>query len=712
MINSLHLENFRKHENMEWTFSSGLLVVRGNSEAGKSTLIEAIAYALFGARACREALERVVTYGKSLNQLKVTLDFTMDGVPYRLVRSKSGAELTTEGVRVTGQTEVTAFIERLLGAPAALAQSLWLVNQGTIRGALEQGPKETARLIEQLADFELIDRLLNLIQENLPCGSPKLAEDRIKQAEDVLSLVQSKPLIQPSPEGVDAATEVLAKAKVQYEASAAAHVEFVQKSYKPGTERLKACAELGQKVEYTKTALKEASRLHGAIGERPVFVPEALTLAEQEMTILRKAQEGEGALLRAWSAFQSIPATYDNEWEGTQEAFDTYFRDQTNTLKPLRAPMTEMQTQLRLLQAQERMSGTCGACGKDVSEIPEVLEKVARNTKETQALKEDIAVLSTDIKALEIELLVLNQILGKSVPVRELIAKHHDLIELVDSHVPARAFWKGGDISARPDISAEISRLQKIIINHLSMRKAQESHDVESKVKADAVERLSQECAQTVAEHTAAKIETQGLDTLEKTKEESAQLVQEVRRAADEASSDLMLEKLGYSSAVARFKAMEEAITAAGSTLASARREAAELSFNNTLLKKVKAARPLIVDRLWGVVLGAISTYFSKIRGVHSSVTRDVDGFKVDGAAVEGLSGSTLDVLGLSIRMALLHTFLPRVQFIVLDEPAAACDDSREAALIGTVATAQFEQILLVTHSDLADTYANQLITL
>ena len=100
------------------------------------------------------------------------------------------------------------------------------------------------------------------------------------------------------------------------------------------------------------------------------------------------------------------------------------------------------------------------------------------------------------------------------------------------------------------------------------------------------------------------------------------------------------------------------------------------------------------------------------MRGEPSAVTRVEGAFLVDGRPVEGLSGSTLDVLGLAIRVALLKTFLPRCSFLVLDEPAAACDEEREAALIGTIATAQFGQVILVTHSGIADAYSNQLVTL
>jgi ABC-type transport system involved in cytochrome bd biosynthesis fused ATPase/permease subunit len=76
------------------------------------------------------------------------------------------------------------------------------------------------------------------------------------------------------------------------------------------------------------------------------------------------------------------------------------------------------------------------------------------------------------------------------------------------------------------------------------------------------------------------------------------------------------------------------------------------------------------------------------------------------------LSGSTLDALGLAIRIALTKTFLPNSRFMVLDEPAAACDDSREANMLGLVAACDFDQVLLVTHSTLADSFAAQVVNL
>ena len=99
-------------------FTPGINAIRAANEAGKSTALKAIAYAMFGSKALPETLEDTVTYGVPVSKLKVTLDFDHAGVAYSISRGKSGAELVTSGAVVTGQTEVTKYVERLLGTSA------------------------------------------------------------------------------------------------------------------------------------------------------------------------------------------------------------------------------------------------------------------------------------------------------------------------------------------------------------------------------------------------------------------------------------------------------------------------------------------------------------------------------------------------------------------------------------------------------------------
>ena len=134
--------------------------------------------------------------------------------------------------------------------------------------------------------------------------------------------------------------------------------------------------------------------------------------------------------------------------------------------------------------------------------------------------------------------------------------------------------------------------------------------------------------------------------------------------------------------------------------------------FNNTLLKKIRALRPQVADKLWSRVLAAVSVMFTRIRGEKSIVTKDKDGFKVNGQAVESLSGSTLDALGVAIRTALSRTFLPHCGFALMDEPFASFDALRTLSAVSFIRQSGIDQVLLITHEDLSESIADNLIEL
>ena len=111
-------------------------------------------------------------------------------------------------------------------------------------------------------------------------------------------------------------------------------------------------------------------------------------------------------------------------------------------------------------------------------------------------------------------------------------------------------------------------------------------------------------------------------------------------------------------------------------------------------------------------MLSAVSSYFSEMRGEKSRVSKDTDGFKVGGHSVQSLSGSTLDILGLAIRVALVRTFLPASPFLVVDEPAQGCDDARTESLLAFLVRCGFQQVLLVTHEDVSETVASNVVVI
>ena len=146
--------------------------------------------------------------------------------------------------------------------------------------------------------------------------------------------------------------------------------------------------------------------------------------------------------------------------------------------------------------------------------------------------------------------------------------------------------------------------------------------------------------------------------------------------------------------------------------IAQTQKDIETTDFNNALVRKVRAARPIVANKLWNIVLTLVSQQFTKMRGVPSTVTRGSEGFLVNGKGINGLSGSALDLLGLAVRTALVRTFVPGCSMMVLDEPAAACDDNRSMSLLSFIAASNFDQVILITHEDVSESFAANLIQL
>ena len=185
MLNSLKLSNFRRHTSLEVNFTNGIQAIRAVNEGGKSSMLESIAYALFGSKALRTPLSDCVTWGEDVKSLKVVLTLQSGNDIYTFSRASSGAEVLKNGaVFCTGQNEVSALAAQLLGADINTASKLFLATQNGLRGALDDGAKTLSLLIEELAGLSAFDLILDRAQERLTLGSPSLLEERLKGAEE------------------------------------------------------------------------------------------------------------------------------------------------------------------------------------------------------------------------------------------------------------------------------------------------------------------------------------------------------------------------------------------------------------------------------------------------------------------------------------------------------------------------------------------------
>lgn len=706
MLRKLTLTNFRRHEHLVVDFTAGLNVVRAANEAGKSTCLEAAAYALYGAKVLRTPLAEAVTWGKVERELKVELDYESDGKVFTFSRSKGGAEVTVDGkVLVTGQNEVSAFASQLLGADAATAAVLMLSSQGSLRGALDGGPKATASLIESLAQFDLFDRILEAASEQLALGSSALFEERLKGLRGQLEVLDLPEM--PSVDKFE--SELKDFDRLITEADKA----LVSST----TEHNTAYAQW--KAEGDKRARRD--QIERDIGKYQVQAEETAKKREAELAVAFVANlDGEVARLRAQIEQEKTHAARLAAWR-TFSAFkapahapgipiDQVKRELSSTNSAIaerRSALATLRGEVQTLEAKKVSASVCGFCGQDVSQFPEVAEKNAAIDAQIQGKVLEIAATEGALQKSKDDKVSLEALVAGQDRVAALVRQVSGYVEVDGSVTPNRVTWRGEPPPETVPDSAPALREAEAAVKAMHARDA----------RVEAYDNVIREAEAKVGGlHT--EIESLGLMPAPLFEELEQAYLNAVTglRLAEECLAQLHTERdtlvADHSQRMAAWQRGAETQARLEREIAQTERDIEEVGFNNALVKKIRGARPTVATKMWNLVLASVSTLFSQMRGEKSVVSKENGGFLVNGQAIESLSGSTLDILGLAVRVALIETFLPGCPFLVLDEPAQGCDDVRTEALVGFIASCGFPQTILVTHEATSSAVADNLIEL
>ncbi|MFB6093194.1 MAG: DNA double-strand break repair ATPase Rad50 [Haloquadratum sp.] len=160
----LRLQNFKPYADADLDLRDGVTVIHGLNGSGKSSLLEACFFALYGARALDETLDEVVTTGE--DEAEVALQFVHDGDAYRIERRlrRSGdrmqtARCTLDGpdVAVEGATDVRAFVADLLRMDAEAFLNCAYVRQGEVNKLINATPAERQDTIDDLLQLGTLE---------------------------------------------------------------------------------------------------------------------------------------------------------------------------------------------------------------------------------------------------------------------------------------------------------------------------------------------------------------------------------------------------------------------------------------------------------------------------------------------------------------------------------------------------------------------------
>jgi exonuclease SbcC len=173
----LELRNYRKFRSSAIEFPDGVIGILGQNGVGKSTLVEAVAWALYGNEKMivRTGKESIRNASAGANEdCAVNLVFDIAGDEYKLYRAMRGrsnavdASLTVNGqLKASGEKAVTQAVEKLLGMDYKAFFISVFARQKELNALSILNPSERKKLVLRMLGIDRLDEVVVAIDRDL-----------------------------------------------------------------------------------------------------------------------------------------------------------------------------------------------------------------------------------------------------------------------------------------------------------------------------------------------------------------------------------------------------------------------------------------------------------------------------------------------------------------------------------------------------------------
>ncbi len=199
----VRLEQFKCYSDADLRLDAGVTVIHGVNGSGKSSLLEACFFALYGAKALDKTLADVVTIGA--DEATVELWFTHDGASYRIERrvrvGDDGARTATCVLEapdrvVEGATDVRAFVTELLRMDTEAFVNCAYVRQGEVNKLINASPSDRQDMLDDLLQLGTLEEYRERASD-ARVGVGRVRDDKqgaLSEVEEQITAKESKDL--------------------------------------------------------------------------------------------------------------------------------------------------------------------------------------------------------------------------------------------------------------------------------------------------------------------------------------------------------------------------------------------------------------------------------------------------------------------------------------------------------------------------------------
>ena len=737
MLKSIELRNWKTHRHTTMNFQKGVNVLVGVMGAGKSSIMDAISFALFGTFPSlvhkRISTEDIISSRPSVEDTaEVRLSFTIDGNEYAVTRKisrkdPSSAKLECNGSYLQTQpARVNEEIESLIKVDYDTFSRAVYAEQNRIDYLLELTKGERKRQMDQMLGLDSFARaeenstsLINSIRSMIADEEQMMAQQDAPGAKSQLERLASErsSMLSAQKSITESLVELESKVK-RIDASISAMRKLQQRSKLLERELAELSGRksmLEKEIERLSRGAPDKGKLEKELSE----LKAELSGIEERRTKL-KSMETDSAK-RMSSAEAYLKQNRERAAQRDRIAESLKGIDVASMAKEISSSESSIQEMVKKISSLETSRkdadkwakeleshlAKCPVCERD---LPEEMRKglIEQRRDSIRKYDESIAEAETAIKRARESLERLKKRHEESRKASERMSEFRDVDSLMDkfatehrklSEEHAKAAEEYDSISKRRDAMAES-------ISNLAMKL-----DAASRLEKHALEhgKVSKEIESKMSEASSLKFDEQELNSMQETLTKESAALSEMREKAS--GNERYLKSLDSqisekTKTISMYESMRVRIEQRRSQIASMNRFRSalvetEAELRASLVRSINA----IMNDVWAELYP-----YADYRTIRLDSRKDdymleahVNGGNGTGwVEINGIaSGGERSMACLAMRIALSMVIVPNLKWLILDEPTHNIDENgigKFIDVLGNSLPKVVEQIFIITH--------------